>query len=54
MFLPKIARADFYRLGAFFGIVRSCLLLLICMYNLCGAWFMFCVLVSRFADFLAK
>ena len=54
MFLSKIAGADFYRLGAFFGIVCSCLLLLVCMYNFCGAWFMFCVIVSHFADFLAK
>ena len=43
-----------YSLGKFLGIVGSCLLLLGCMYNLCGAWFMFCGLISRFADFLTK
>ena len=44
----------FYRLGEFLGIVGSCLLLLGCMHDLYGAWTMFCVLVSRFADFLTK
>ena len=44
----------FYRLGEFLGIVGSCLLLLGCMHDICGAWNMFCVIISRFADFLAK
>ena len=41
-----------YHLGKFLGIAGSCLLCIGCMHNSCGAWLMFCVLFSRFADFL--
>ena len=43
-----------YHLGKFLGIAGSCLLCIGCMHNSCGAWLMFCVLFSRFADFFTK
>ena len=54
MFAHNWQVVHIYRLGKFLGIVGSCLLLLGCMHDLCGTWFMFCGLVSRFADFLTK
>ena len=54
MFLPKITDADFIVWERFFGIIDSCLVMLVYMHNLCGAWFMFCVIVSGFDDFLIE
>ena len=54
MFAHNWKAFHFYRLGEFWGIVGSFLLLLGCMHDLYGAWTMVCVLVSRFADFFGK
>ena len=43
-----------YRLDGIMRFAGCCLLLIGCMHNLCGVWFMTCVFVSRFVDFLAK